>query len=119
MGLMERLFGKKEHEKKELEPDEMGEVPEPAFAGHQSTIIVDKIDSYASCDRIIRQIKSNNIVIAKIKDLKDTNMDELKQSVNRIKTAVTSLNGDIAGVGEEWLIITPKTAKVHRQEDRT
>ncbi len=116
MGLMERLFGRKEQEKKELGPEDMAEVPEPELAGHQSTIIVDKIDSYASCDRIIRQVKMNNIVIAKIKDLKDTNMDELKQSVNRIKTAVASMNGDIAGAGEEWLIITPRTAKVHRQE---
>lgn len=116
MKLFTRLFGKKEEEKKDLSPEDIGEIPEAHMPGPRATIVVDKLDSYASCDRIIRQVKMNNIVIAKIKDLKDTNMDELKQSVNRLKATLASLEGDIAGVGEEWLIITPKTAKVQRQE---
>lgn len=116
MGLLSRLFGKREEEKKELSPEDIAEVPEIHETDGQMTIVVDNLDSYAACDRILRKVKANHVVIAKIKDLKDTNMDELKQSVNRLKTHIASLEGDIAGVGEEWLIITPKTAKVQRQE---
>ena len=113
MGLFSRFFRKEE--KKELEPEEIAEVPELQEEASPVTIVVDKLDSYAACDRILRKVKTNHIVIAKIKELKESNMDELKQAVNRLKTSVALWDGDIAGVGEEWLIITPKNAKVQRQ----
>lgn len=115
MGLLGRFFRKQEEERKELSPEDIAEVPEMQETGSQTTIVVDKLDSFIACDRILRKIKSNNIVIASMKDLRDANMDELKQAVNRLKTSVASLDGDIAGVGEEWLIIAPKSAKVQRQ----
>lgn len=117
MSLLSRLFGKKEEERKELTPEEMAEVPEMHDSNSQVTVVVDKVDSYAACDRILRKVKSENIVIASIRELKNANMDELKQSVNRLKTAVTGWDGDIAGVGEEWIIITPKSVKVQRKEE--
>ena len=78
-------------------------------------IMVEKLDKYASVDRIIRKVKEGNIVIAKIKELKESNEEELKHSIARIKRACESLNGDIAGVGEEWIIVTPSIASVSRE----
>ena len=114
MGLLERIFGKREEEAKELHAEDVMEVPEAPPENAQTTIVLDKIDSYAACDRIIRKIKANHVVIAKIKGLKEQNMDELKHSISKIRTSVSMWNGDIAGVGDEWLIVTPSTAKIHR-----
>lgn len=81
----------------------------------QIHVVVDKIDSLSAIDRIIKQVKSGNIVVAGMRDLKETNLDELKQCVNKLKLSVGNLNGDIAGVGDDWLIVTPSSARIHRE----
>ena len=80
-------------------------------------IMIEKLDKYASVDRIIRKVKEGNIVIAKIKDLKESNEEELKHSITKIRTVCEGLNGDIAGVGEEWIIVTPSIASVSRESE--
>lgn len=116
-GLFSRLFGKKEEKQEEIRDEELAEVPEFHEPDARISIQIDRLDSYAACDRILRKIKANSIVIAKIKELRDSNMDELKQSISRLKTSVFSWDGDIAGVGGEWLIITPRHAKIQRKEE--
>ena len=77
-------------------------------------VVVDKLESYASVDKIMRHVRNGNIVIVKIKDLKDTNMDELKHAVGKIRNSSVNLDGDVAGVGDEWLIVTPSTVRIQR-----
>ena len=83
--------------------------------GKYVKIMIEKLDKYANVDSIIRKIKEGHIVIAKIKDLKESNEEELRHSITKIKTVCDSLNGDIAGVGEEWIIVTPSIASVSRE----
>lgn len=78
-------------------------------------VVVEKIDSLSAVDRIIKHIKSGNIAVAGMRDLKENNLDELKQCVNKLKLSVTNMGGDIAGVGDDWLIVTPKSARIHRE----
>jgi SepF-like predicted cell division protein (DUF552 family) len=104
---MPELFKEKEGEYTELMP----EVEESQYV----KIMIEKLDKYSSVDRIIRKIKDGNIVIAKIKELKENNEEELKHSITKIRTACESLNGDIAGVGEEWIIVTPNIANISRE----
>ena len=43
-------------------------------------------------------------------------MEELKRAVEKLRKTCLAINGDIAGMGEDWLIMTPPSAKVHREE---
>ena len=43
-------------------------------------------------------------------------MDELKNSINKIKTSVAMFKGDVVGVSDEWLVITPPTVEIKRGE---
>jgi len=79
-------------------------------------IVIDKIENFTCADRIIRHIREGKIVFARIKDIKNVNMDELKRSIAKIKNVTVSIDGDMVGVGDEWLIIAPSIAKVSREE---
>ncbi|SRR3989338_4344796 len=78
-------------------------------------IMIEKVDGLTSVDKIMRKVREGNIVIAAIRDLKEANTEELKHCILRMKTACMNLNGDIAGAGEEWIIITPSSAAIHRE----
>lgn len=72
------------------------------------------IKGFTSVDKIIRDARDGHIVLARIKDLKEENIDELKQCISKLKNAVNNFNGDIIGVGEEFVIVTPNTARIER-----
>jgi len=82
-------------------------------------IHVDRLNSYADSDRIQRKVREGNIVLARIKELKDKDINELKRAISRIQKTCTAINGDIAGVADGWLIVTPSFARVNRPKSET
>lgn len=112
------VFGFLRREKKEENAamPEMTEIPlEFEEKPEHIKILVEKISNIGDADHIIRKIRNGNIVIANIKDIREHNPDELRQSIGRIKTAVANMQGDIAGAGDEWVIATPKSAVIKRE----
>ena len=79
---------------------------------------VERLDNYADSDRLQRKVREGNILLVKIKDLKGKDMEELKRSVEKLRKTCLAINGDIAGMGDDWLILTPSTAKVHREQEQ-
>ena len=76
---------------------------------------VERLDNYADSDRLQRKIREGNILLVKIKDLKAKDMEELKRSADKLRKTCLAINGDIAGMGEDWLVLTPAAARVHRE----
>ncbi|MFH1456241.1 MAG: cell division protein SepF [archaeon] len=54
------------------------------------------------------------IGLVNIKHLKDKDLIELKRVVNKLKKTCDALDGDIAGFGENWIVVTPSFAQVFR-----
>ncbi len=77
-------------------------------------IKIESLRDFADTDRILRHVREGHIVFLKIKELKDKDMGELKRAVDKIKKGVSANNGDIAGVEQNWLVLTPHYAAVHR-----
>ena len=50
-----------------------------------------------------------------IRDLREKDVGELKRAVARIRKTCIAVNGDIAGVSNDWVIVTPEYAKIHRE----
>ncbi len=78
-------------------------------------IRVEKMEDFADTERILRSIRKGNVVFLKIKSLREKDMGELKRAVEKLKRIVSANNGDIAGVEQDWLIITPEFAVVERE----
>jgi SepF-like predicted cell division protein (DUF552 family) len=79
------------------------------------TLVIEKMDSYADAERIQKRVRDGQIVIMKIKDLKDKDVEELKRSIARVRKTCEAINGDIAGISEEWVVATPSAVLIERQ----
>ncbi len=54
------------------------------------------------------------IALINIKPIKDKDIIELKRAVNKLKKTCDAIEGDIAGFGEDWIVVTPSFAHVYR-----
>ncbi|MBL7147502.1 MAG: cell division protein SepF [Nanoarchaeota archaeon] len=54
------------------------------------------------------------IALLNIKPLKDKDIVELKRAINKVKKTCDAIGGDIAGFGEDWIVVTPSFAQVYR-----
>jgi len=54
------------------------------------------------------------IAIINIKPLKEKDIIELKRAINKLKKSIEVIDGDIAGLGEDYIIATPTFAEIYR-----
>jgi SepF-like predicted cell division protein (DUF552 family) len=106
------IVGKLRGEEDYIELD----MTEEEQAGRKLTIEVERLDTYTDSDRLQKKVREGNILVVKIKDLKAKDMEELKRSVDKLRKTCLAVGGDIAGLGDDWLILTPTSAKIHREE---
>ena len=48
--------------------------------------------------------------------MKDKDIVELKRTINKLKKTCDAIEGDIAGISEDWIVVTPSFARVHRDK---
>ena len=65
---------------------------------------------------IVQELKTGNIVISNIKPIITNNPAEAKRAIDQLKGMCKGLGGDIAGVGEDRLLLTPSFVKIWRGE---
>ncbi|NIM47374.1 MAG: cell division protein SepF [Candidatus Aenigmarchaeota archaeon] len=112
--VFEKLFGRgfkelSEEEFIELDTEDVetpsGKVP----------IRVDKMEDFSDSNRIQKHIRSGNIVLVKIKTLRGKDISELKRAIDKLRKTCIAINGDIAGIDEDWVILTPSFAHIARE----
>ncbi len=54
------------------------------------------------------------IAMINIKALKEKDIVELKRAVTKLKKTCDAIEGDIAGIGEDWIVVTPSFAHIYR-----
>ncbi|MEK6976790.1 MAG: cell division protein SepF [Candidatus Hydrothermarchaeota archaeon] len=73
-----------------------------------------KLKGFADVDVAATELSDGNIIILDIKPLAERSMNELKHAVDEMKNTVLAMGGDIAGLSEYHLIMTPPGVKVER-----
>lgn len=61
--------------------------------------------------------EGRTIALLNIRPLKDKDIIELKRAVNKLKKTCDAVEGDIAGFGEDWIVMTPSFARVYRGQE--
>jgi SepF-like predicted cell division protein (DUF552 family) len=116
MGLRD-VFSRKDEEYDEFAGEEYMEVnlmdAEQSKLG-KIGIRIESLDEFADTDRILKQVREGGVIFLKIKGLREKDMGELKRAVEKLKKGVSANNGDIAGVENDWLILSPHYALIHR-----
>lgn len=75
------------------------------------------LKEFGDTEKVQKHLRNNHIVWINIGPLKSKDMTDLKRSVKRLKKTVKSIDGDMAGVDEEWIIACPSYAKISRTGD--
>ncbi len=60
-------------------------------------------------DNIKEEVKNGNIIILRVTPLANKSIDDVKNAVNYLYEFAESIGGDIARLGEERVVICPKT----------
>jgi SepF-like predicted cell division protein (DUF552 family) len=86
----------------------------PTEEGGKISVRVESLKDYADIEKVQSLVREGNVIFLKIRDLREKDMSELKRAVEKLKKTCTAMNGDMVGVDEDFLVITPKFAKIYR-----
>ena len=84
---------------------------------HKGKVIVRPfvISDFADVKQILDALREGNtIALINIKPLKDKDVIELKRAIGKLKKTTDAIEGDIAGVGDDYIVVTPSIAVVYR-----
>lgn len=112
--VLDKLFGKGLGDMKDGEFIELDTTGVEA-AGGKVPIRIEKIEEFDDSNRIQKTLRDGAIVFVKIKPLKDKDLSELKRAIDKLRKTCIALNGDIVGIDEDWIILTPSFAHVARE----
>jgi len=120
MGIFSRiknkLLGPPKEDYSEFSEDYV-EIDTKKDIGKKSKIIVkpfviEKFSDIKECLDALRE--GYTIALINIKPIKDKDIVELKRAVNKLKKTCDAIEGDIAGFGEDWIVVTPSFAHIYR-----
>lgn len=61
--------------------------------------------------------EGTTIALINITPIKEKDIVELKRAVNKLKKTCDAIEGDIAGFGDDWIVVTPSFAKIYRSSE--
>ncbi|HJX02766.1 MAG TPA: cell division protein SepF [Candidatus Bathyarchaeia archaeon] len=70
----------------------------------------------ADLDNIKNEVKSGNILILRITPLASKSIEDVKRAVNELCEFAESINGDIARLGEERVVVCPQNVRIWREK---
>jgi hypothetical protein len=70
-------------------------------------------------ESIKNEVKNGNIIILRVTPLASKNIEDVKNAVNDLFQFAESIGGDIARLGEERVVICPKTIRIWREKSPT
>jgi SepF-like predicted cell division protein (DUF552 family) len=70
----------------------------------------------ADLENIKTEVKNGNIIILRVTPLASKSIEDVKSSVNELFQFAESIGGDIARLGEERVVICPKTIRIWREK---
>src|SRR3989344_2646664 len=99
--------------------DEYVEIDTSKNIGTKTKVVVKPyvIEDFNDIKDVLDALREGyTIALINIKTLKDRDIVELKRTVNKLKKTCDAIEGDIAGFGEDWIVVTPRFAQVYRSQ---
>jgi hypothetical protein len=126
---IEKLFGKSaktsEAEEPEKEPEAVSKTPAgppPSSVPALTTSLPPKVYFKAmplreleDLDVIKREVELGNILVIRVTPLAKKSIEDVKRAVDELSEFVQSVEGDIARLGEERVVVTPSFVRIWRR----
>jgi SepF-like predicted cell division protein (DUF552 family) len=101
-GMLDKLVGKSEEERELSASRYIKAIP---------------LRAYEDIDVIKAEVRAGNIVICNVSPLAKHNIEDVKRGINELNEYAQLIEGDIARLGEERVIVTPKNIRIWRSRD--
>lgn len=76
------------------------------------------LEDFTDIKTIVDSLREGYTVgLVNIKPLKDKDLVELKRAINKLKKTCDAISGDIAGFGDDYIVVTPSFAEIYRSKD--
>ena len=115
-GIMDKIFQKKQVQSDDFSDDyvEISATPK-TDTGRKVIVRPFIIEDFADIKPALDALREGTTVaLVNIKPLKDKDLVELKRAVSKLKKTCEAIEGDIAGFGEDWIVVTPNFAQIYR-----
>ena len=112
-----RVLGISNNDYSEEFIDDYVEIDTRKDIGKKSKIVVKPfvISDFSDVKATLDALREGyTITLINIKPLKDRDIVELKRAINKLKKTCDAIDGDIAGFGEDWIVVTPSFAHIYR-----
>jgi SepF-like predicted cell division protein (DUF552 family) len=99
--------------------DEYVELNTEGEKGRSSRIIVRPfvMQDFSDIKPVLDVLREGyTIALVNIRPLKEKDLVELKRAVNKLKKTCDAIEGDIAGFGDDYIVITPSFASIYRSK---
>ncbi len=105
----------------EAEKEESVQAAEPKAEGEaapasKTYLKAMPLKEFSDIEKVKDEVRSGNIIILKVTPLATKSIDDVKNAVNELFQFAESIGGDIARLGEERMVICPKTVRIWREK---
>ncbi|MBS7614129.1 cell division protein SepF [Candidatus Bathyarchaeota archaeon] len=124
--VIEKIVGRVKKEEEQHREETMPETaaePTPEHAPVQTALQAKPVyikstilDSLEELENIMAELESGNIVIVRLTPLFDVDLDDVRRAVRKLKKVAQKIDGDIASLGEDRIVVTPSNIKVWRDK---
>lgn len=84
-------------------------------AGSKVIVRPFRLDDFEDIKPVLDALREGyTIALVDIKPLKERDIIELKRAINKLKKTTDAIDGEIAGFGEDYIIVTPAFATIHK-----
>ena len=115
-GVLEKLFSGKQ-QSDEFSDDYVEISARPIDKSGKAKVVVRPfiVEDFADIKPALDALREGyTVALINIKPLKDKDLVELKRAVSKLKKTCEAIEGDIAGFGEDWIVVTPSFAQIYR-----
>jgi SepF-like predicted cell division protein (DUF552 family) len=93
--------------------EQKSEAPEPPSKTYLKAMPLREL---SDLENIKTEVKNGNIIILRVTPLASKSIEDVKTAVNDLAQFAESIGGDIARLGEERVVICPKTIRIWREK---
>ena len=121
---MKRLFSARKFKKASFDEDdnieaedEYVELNTEPEGSSSSKIIVRPfvMEDFSDIKPVLDALREGyTVCLINIKPLKEKDIVELKRAINKLKKTCDAIEGDIAGFGDDYIIVAPSFAEIYR-----
>lgn len=76
-----------------------------------------KLRSLADVQKVNQELNEGNIVLGDITPLLQRDPQELKRAIDQLKGICRGIGGDIIGIGESKILVTPTNIRIYRKRE--